>query len=92
MGLLGFFIDLILAALGSTQPLTAVGTRDISWGLRRPVRKVDILTTFMLRFSINSGNLNLLKPQRPVKVCNRKALPCYAAHEMRFARIILKNQ
>jgi len=29
---LGFFIDLILSALGSTQPLTKVSTGNISWG------------------------------------------------------------
>ena len=29
---LGFFIDIILSALGSTQPLTEMSTRNISWG------------------------------------------------------------
>jgi hypothetical protein len=34
-------------ALGSTQPLTEMSTRSISWGERRPVRKADNLTTIL---------------------------------------------
>jgi len=36
-------------ALGSTQPLTEMGTRRISWEEMRPVRKADSLTTFLCR-------------------------------------------
>jgi len=32
-------------ALGSTQPLTEMSTGSISWDKKRPVRKVDNLTT-----------------------------------------------
>ena len=32
-------------ALGSTQPITEMGTRRFFWGLMRPVRKADNLTT-----------------------------------------------
>jgi hypothetical protein len=32
-------------ALGLTQPLTEMSTRNISWGQRRPVRRADNLTT-----------------------------------------------
>jgi len=35
--------------LGSTQPLTEMSARRISWGWRRPVRKADNLTTFLCR-------------------------------------------
>jgi hypothetical protein len=35
--------------LGSTQPLTEMSTRIISWGQRRPVRKADKLTTILCR-------------------------------------------
>jgi len=38
-------------AVGSTQPLTEMSTRNISWGYRRPVRRADNLTTFMCRLS-----------------------------------------
>ena len=36
-------------ALGSTQPLTEMSTRRISWGLMQPVRKADNLTTSLSR-------------------------------------------
>ena len=48
-------------ALESTQSLTGMSTGDISWVMRRPVHRVDNLTTFMRRLSINSENLNLLE-------------------------------
>ena len=37
-------------ALGLTEPLTKMRTRNISWGLRRRVRRADNLTT-MCRLS-----------------------------------------
>jgi hypothetical protein len=49
-------------APGSTQPLTEMSTRDVSWGQKRPVRRADNLTTFMYQLSRNSGRLNLLEP------------------------------
>jgi hypothetical protein len=55
-------------ALGSTQPLTEMSTRNISWGQRRPVRRAD-LTTFMRRLSRNlraSASWNPLGLSRPV--------------------------
>ena len=36
-------------ALGSTQPLTEMSTRSISWGQKRSVRKTDNLTTILCR-------------------------------------------
>ena len=56
-------------ALGLTQPLTEMSTRNSSWGWRRPVRKADNLTTFMCRLSWNLGAWNSWNPQglsRPV--------------------------
>ena len=38
-----------ITALGSTQPLTEMNTRCISWWQRRPVRKADNLTTILCR-------------------------------------------
>ena len=58
-------------ALGSTQPLTEVSTRNVSWEQRRPVRRADNLTTFMCRLS---GSRNLLEPSGPVQACNGIAL------------------
>ena len=61
-----FFIELILpaftVALRSTQLLTKMSTRYISWGYRRPERRADSLTTFMFQLYIKSGSLNFLKP------------------------------
>jgi hypothetical protein len=36
-------------ALESTQPLTEISIRCISWGLMQPVRKADNLTTTLCR-------------------------------------------
>jgi len=36
-----------IVALGSTQPLTEMSTSIISWGWKRPVRRVDNFATFM---------------------------------------------
>ena len=36
-------------AQGSTQPLTEMSTRNISWGWKRPVHKADNLTTVLCR-------------------------------------------
>jgi len=42
-------------ALDLTQPLPEMSTRNISWGLRRPVGTADKLTTFMCGLSWNLG-------------------------------------
>jgi hypothetical protein len=52
-----------------TQPLTEISTRNISWGLRRPVRKADNLNAFMCRLTWNMGASTSWNPQglsRPV--------------------------
>jgi len=55
-------------ALGSTQTLTEMSTRNISWGQSRPVRRAENLTTFMWLLSWN------LEPSGPVQACNGIAL------------------
>jgi hypothetical protein len=42
-------------ALGSTQPLTEMSTRRISWGVKAAGDMADNLTTFMCRLSRNLG-------------------------------------
>ena len=42
-------------ALGLTQPLIEMSTRNVSWGLRRSVRRADKLATLMCRLSWNLG-------------------------------------
>ena len=61
-------------ALGSTQPLTEMNTRNISWGLRRLVRLADNLPPSCAVVT-KSGNLNFLEPSGPVQACNGTALP-----------------
>jgi hypothetical protein len=56
-------------ALGSTQPLTEMSTRNISLVVKRPVRRADNLATFMCRLSSNLGASTSWNPQglpRPV--------------------------
>ena len=61
----GFFSDMSSSdrnmALGSTQPLVKISTRDISWRYRRPVREGDDLTTLKC--------LNLPEPSGPHRAC-----------------------
>jgi hypothetical protein len=60
-------------ALGSTQPLTEVSTRCISWSKGgRCVR----LTTLSPSCAVvmKSGNLNFLEPSGPLQACNGTAL------------------
>jgi len=60
-------------ALGSTQPLTEMSTRCISWGKGgRCVR----LTTLPPSCAVvmKSGNLNFLEPSGPLQACNGIAL------------------
>jgi hypothetical protein len=64
-------------ALGLTQPLTEMSTRNISWG--KVVRCLG-LTTFPpsclhVPIVLKSGSLRLLEPSGPVQDCNGIALP-----------------
>ena len=59
-------------ALGSTQPLTEMSTRSISWGLWRPVRKAENLPPFSA-FVTKAGNF--LEHSGPLRTCNGTALP-----------------
>jgi hypothetical protein len=58
-------------ALGLTQPLTQMSTRNISWGVK--MAGVSGWKPYQLRV-LKSGSLNLLKPSGPVQVCNETAL------------------
>ena len=61
-------------ALGSTQSLTEMSTRSISWGVKRPVRKADNLPS-SCAVVMKSGNLNFLEAFTPLRACNGTALP-----------------
>ena len=61
-------------ALGLTQPLTEMSTRNISWG--QGGRRVG-LTTLPPSCAVvmKPGSLNLLEAYGPVQACNGIALP-----------------
>ena len=60
-------------ALGSTQPLTEMSTRRISWGkCGRCVRLTALPPPCAI--VMKSGNLNFLEPSGPLQACNGTAL------------------
>jgi hypothetical protein len=60
-------------ALGATQRLTEISTRNLSGGKGRPARKADNLTA-VCRLSRKRGSLDVSEPCGHVP---RKALPFY---------------
>jgi hypothetical protein len=81
LGSLEFFIDIIrpaavCMALGSTQPLTEMSTRSISFGEKRTMLRADNLATFKCRFSINSLSLDLQQPSGRDQACIGIAVYC----------------
>ena len=60
--------------LESTQDLTEMRTRNISWGWRRPVHRADKLTTLMCRMS-----WGIWEPQPPgtPRACNMPVHDCF---------------
>jgi len=62
-------------ALGSTQPLTEMSTRNISWGVKAIGAYGWQPYYLHVPTVLKSGNLNLLEPSGPVQVCNGIALP-----------------
>jgi hypothetical protein len=78
-GVTWFFSDIFPSdrtmALGSTQPLVKMSTRNISSEQRWPVREAYNLATFMCRMSWKSGSLNFMELSRPHRACYGTALP-----------------
>jgi len=62
-------------ALGLTQHLTEISTRNISWRVK--AAGAYGWQSYRLHVStvMKSGSLNLLEPSRPVQACNGTALP-----------------
>jgi hypothetical protein len=62
-------------ALGSTQPLTEMSTRNILWRVKAAGaygwQPYHLHVTIVLKY----GSLNLLEPSGPVQACNGIALP-----------------
>jgi hypothetical protein len=74
----GIFIDINSSdrtmALGSTQPLTKMSTRIISWGKGGRCVRLTNLPPYCVVVK-KSGNLNFLEPSGPLQACNGTALP-----------------
>ena len=61
-------------ALGSTQPLTEMSTRCISWGKGGRCLRLTSLPPFCA-VAMKSGSLNFLESSAPLQSCNGTALP-----------------
>ena len=62
-------------ALGLTQPLTEMSTRNISWGVKAAGVYGWQPYHFHVPIVLKSGSLALLEPSGPVQACNGIALP-----------------
>jgi len=60
--------------LGSTQPLTEMSTRNISWGKGGRCLRLTTLPP-SCAVVMKCGNLNFLEPSGPLQACNGTALP-----------------
>jgi hypothetical protein len=62
-------------ALGSTQPLTEMSTRNLPWGKGRPAIKSDNLMSSVSRVSRKCGSLDVSQPYEPPRPVPGIALP-----------------
>ena len=62
-------------SLGSTQPLTEVSTRYITWGVKAAGRRADRSYYLHVSIVLDSARLKLLEPSGPVQACNGVVLP-----------------
>ena len=62
-GVVGFFIELVLVV--STHTLTEMSTRIISWEVKLPMHKQEMLASFVWLLSRNPVSLALLEPSGP---------------------------
>jgi len=63
-------------ALGLTQPLTEMSSRNISWGVKAAGAKGWQRYYLHVPTVLKSGSLNLLQPRGPVQTCTGIALLC----------------
>jgi hypothetical protein len=62
-------------ALGSTQHLAEMSTRNISWGVKAAGAYGWQIYHLHVATVLKSGNLKLLEPSGPVQACNGTPLP-----------------
>ena len=70
-------IEIHNTALGLTQPLTEISTRNISWGVNAAGAYGWQPYHLHVPIVLKSGTLNLLEPSGSVQACNGIALPLY---------------
>jgi hypothetical protein len=61
-------------ALGSTEPLTEISTRNVSWVVNTANAQGRQPYHFQVLIVLKSGSLNLLVPSGPVQACSGIAL------------------
>jgi hypothetical protein len=61
-------------ALGLTQPLTEMSTRNISWGVKAAGAQDWQSYNLHVPTVLKSGSLNFMEPLGPLQVCNGIAL------------------
>jgi len=78
-------------ALGLTQPLTEMSTRNVSWGKGGRCLGLTTLTS-SYAIILKSGILSLLEPSGSVQACNAIALPlhCFTSFTYKTWSEILK--
>jgi hypothetical protein len=64
-------------ALGATQSLTEMSTRNLPADKGRPARKADTLTAICEPMSRKCGSLEVLQPHGPPRLVTEIALPLY---------------
>ena len=78
-------------ALGSTQPLTEMSTRNISKGIKVAGAYGWQCYHLLVPIVLKSGSLNLLEPSRSVQACNGIAFSVSRTHLTESSVVVTTN-